>query len=111
MKRIVAILSVFVFFYSTATAQSLTGRSLENLAAFAHLLGYVQYFHPSDQVAGADWEAFAIQNIAAAEGAKDARDLAVTLATLFRPYAPTLRVYRSGTTPPIPQVPKAIRHR
>ena len=106
MKRIVAILSVFVFFYSTATAQSLTGRSLENLEAFAHLLGYVQYFHPSDQAAGANWEAFAVQNIASVEGAKNARELAVTLENLFRPYAPTLRVYPRGAMPPLSQALK-----
>ena len=67
------------------------------------LLGYVQYFHPSDQAADTDWNAFATANIESVEGAKNAQELASALSELFRPYAPTLRVEPQGTrfqTPP-----------
>jgi hypothetical protein len=51
------------------TAQrALTTRGLRNEIAFARLLGYVRYFHPSDEAAAADWEALAIRGAAWVEG-------------------------------------------
>ena len=44
-----------------------TERGLANLRAFTQLLGYVRYFHPSDEAAEADWETFAIAGIRAVE--------------------------------------------
>jgi hypothetical protein len=79
----------------------LTGRGLENLVAFARLLGYVRHFHPSDEAAQADWEAFAIAGVRAIESAAPA-ELAQKLESLFRPVAPTLQVFPSGRRPPIP---------
>lgn len=94
---VLAWLSVLTL-WSAAAAQPLEGRALENVVAFTRLLGYVQYFHPSDQVAETDWNAFATEHIEAVEGAENARELASALGDLFRPYAPTLRVYPQGTT-------------
>ena len=45
------------------SAQTLSARSLANVGAFVRLLGYVRYFHPSDPVAAADWEAFTLRHI------------------------------------------------
>jgi len=42
----------------------LSARGLTNLVAFARLLGYVRYFHPSDQAAAADWGSFAAAAVA-----------------------------------------------
>ncbi|MCI0465048.1 MAG: hypothetical protein L0Z62_49640, partial [Gemmataceae bacterium] len=36
--------------------RNLTERELDNLVAFARLLGYVRYFHPSDEAANANWD-------------------------------------------------------
>jgi len=47
-----------------APPRPLSARSLTNLVAFARLLGYVRYFHPSDQAAAADWGTFAAAAIA-----------------------------------------------
>jgi len=80
----------------------LTERGLRNLVAFARLLGYVRHFHPSDEAARANWELFAMRNVAAVEDAQNPADLAQRLESLFRPVAPTLRVYPSGRRPPLP---------
>lgn len=79
-------------------ARPLTERGAENLAAFTRLLGYVRFFHPSDQAAATNWNAFAAAGIRAVEGAPDAARLAATLDSLFRPIAPTV-VVRAGDPP------------
>ena len=48
----------------------LSGRALENLTAFANLLGYVRYFHPSEGAANTDWESFAIAGVSRVEDAR-----------------------------------------
>jgi C-terminal processing protease CtpA/Prc len=87
-------------------ARPLEGRGLENLTAFARLFGYVRYFHPSDQAAGADWEALALAGVQAAEPAPSPEELARILEDLFRPVAPTVRVY--PTTGPRPALPAEL---
>ena len=62
----------------------------ESRELYLRLLGYVRFFHPSDEAARADWDAFTIAGIAAVEAA-DPRNLAETLHRLFAPVAPTLR--------------------
>ena len=57
-------------------ARPLSDRGLENLVAFTRLLGYVRYFHPSDQAAEADWDQIAIEGVVAAEKATTAEELA-----------------------------------
>lgn len=76
-----------------------TERGLQNLVAFSRLLGYVRYFHPSDQAAATDWNAFAAAGVRAVEGAPDARRLAAVLDSLFRPVAPSLTVRAGAVTP------------
>ncbi|HEX2080423.1 MAG TPA: S41 family peptidase, partial [Longimicrobium sp.] len=84
-------------------ARPLTPRGVENVAAFARLLGYVRYFHPSDQAAATDWDAFAWAGVRAVESAPDARRLAAVLESLFRPIAPTV-VVRAGDPGSAPAV-------
>jgi C-terminal processing protease CtpA/Prc len=76
-------------------ARPLSARGVENLTAFARLLGYVRYFHPSDQAAATDWNAFAWAGVRAVESAPDAARLAAALDSLFRPVAPSV-VIRAG---------------
>ena len=82
------------------------GRGLENLVAFSRLVGYVRHFHPSDQVAAADWDRFAVAGVLAAEPARDPAELAERLGALFAPVAPTLRVFPTGQEPP--RTPEAL---
>lgn len=83
-------------------ARPLTERGLDNLAAFAQLYGTVRWFHPSDQAAAADWSSFALAGVQRVEKAADAEELARVLEELFRPLAPTVRVYPTGHRPPLP---------
>ncbi len=77
----------------------LRGRALENIVAFTRLLGYVRYFHPSDEAAEAHWNEFAIAGVRAVEVAKSPAQLAGTLASLFGSVAPTVRVFETGVAP------------
>jgi C-terminal processing protease CtpA/Prc len=81
----------------------LEGRGLENLVAFARLLGYVRHFHPSDQSARADWDRLAVDGVRAIEPAGGADELARRLQELIRPVAPTVCVFPSGAVPPLPK--------
>ena len=81
----------------------LTPRGLENIVAFTRLLGYVRYFHPSDQAATTNWDRFTVEGIRAVESVPDAQELARTLDGLFNPLAPTVRVFLAGQRPPLPQ--------
>lgn len=76
----------------------------EQLAALARLLGLVRYFHPSDESAALDWNAFAppaVARVLAAGGAP----LEDVLGEILRPIAPTARVYREGQAAPAVEVP------
>jgi hypothetical protein len=77
-------------------ARALTGRGLANLEAFARLLGYVRFFHPSDEAAATDWETFAVEGVRRVEAATSPDDLARTLDAIFRPVAPTVRIAVTG---------------
>lgn len=75
---------------------------LENLVAFTRLLGYVRHFHPSDQAASADWIDKATKGMRLVEGARDPSDLCQRLEQWAAPVAPTVRVFPTGQTPPLP---------
>jgi C-terminal processing protease CtpA/Prc len=79
---------------------ALETRALDNLIAFTRLLGYVQYFHPSDEAAATDWNAFAVAGVKRVEGAADDAQLMGILDELFQPIAPTVRVFAEGAEPP-----------
>jgi C-terminal processing protease CtpA/Prc len=85
----------------TAPEGEFTERVPTNLEVFVRLLGYVRYFHPSDQVAEADWEAFTLEHLLDVERVQTDEELAVVLEHLFGPYAPTLDVYLKGQEPPL----------
>ncbi|MCL5952736.1 MAG: S41 family peptidase [Chloroflexi bacterium] len=83
----------------TPATSSGQDRSLENLVAFTRLLGYVRHFHPSDEAAATNWEAFAVHGMSTVESASSPQDLREALRTLFRPVAPTVRIYITGDPP------------
>lgn len=75
-------------------------RELDNIYAFARLLGYVRYFHPSDAAAGTDWNRFAVDGMRAVEKAESRERLARELTDLLAPIAPSVHIYPTGTAPP-----------
>jgi C-terminal processing protease CtpA/Prc len=88
-------------------ARPLTARGLENVTAFTRMFGYVRHFHPSDEAAKTNWDAFAIEGMRAVESAKNAAELAQKLEAIFHPIAPTVRVFPAnrkvdGTKPSSP---------
>jgi C-terminal processing protease CtpA/Prc len=80
----------------------LTARGLDNLLAFTRLLGYVRHFHPSDEAAATAWDKFAVEGVLAVESARNADELSEKLGALFRPVAPTVRVFPTGQRVPLP---------
>lgn len=98
-------LAFLLLFLTSASARALTDRQLDNLEAFTRLTSLVRFFHPSDAVAGADWNRLVVAGVAgvsAVRDAADAGDLAGRLEGFFRPWAPTLRVRAGGERPATP---------
>jgi hypothetical protein len=88
-------------------ARPLTDRGAANLAALAHLVGLVRYFHPSDESARLDWPAWTIAAVGQVEIARDAAELARILGRLVTPLAPTAQVFPKGNPPPPASPPTA----
>jgi hypothetical protein len=82
------------------TPRPISERGLDNLRAFARMLGYVRYFHPSDASAGMAWERLAISSVGGVEAARDAAALASELRRVFRQAAPDAVVFPTGGAPP-----------
>ena len=74
--------------------------TLRRLSAFARLYGYVRFFHPSDEAAGIDWEAFAVSGASATLRAEESEDPRQILEELFGHIAPTVEIRRSKGAPP-----------
>jgi hypothetical protein len=88
-------------------ARPLDARGLHNLVAFTRLLGYVRFFHPSDQAAAADWQKLALAGVQIAEKPRGSAELARALEDFFRPVAPTVRVYPTASRRP--ELPAALK--
>lgn len=87
---------------TTDAPRPLTPQGLRNLQAFTTLYGLIRHFHPSYEAERADWNLIAIEGARKVEGADD---LAKTLAEIFQPVAPTLRIFSSD--PPAIERPAA----
>jgi len=83
-----------------ARADSAADPGIENLRAFAKLFGYVRYFHPSDEAADLDWEAFAVLGARQVKDADTREELEAVLERLFLPVAPTVTIYGEEDGPP-----------
>ena len=92
MKRIITL----IFLCTSQLVFGQTLRKLENIKAFNRLYGYVKYFHPSDEAANLDWDAFAVYGCKAIENCKNPAELEKTLMDLFHPIAPTLQIINSN---------------
>src|SRR5215813_7315225 len=87
---------------SSEGPRPLTEQGMRNAIAFTRLLGYVRYFHPSDQVVTADWDRFTIEGMRRVEPCEGPEQVANALEALFRPVAPTVQVFPKGTQPAAP---------
>jgi hypothetical protein len=82
---------------------------LESLSAFAHVYGYVRFFHPTDAAAEAAWRQLAAQGVAAVRDAATLGELTDRLEAFFEPVAPSLQMWVTGE--PTPLAPAAPRPR
>lgn len=80
--------------------RALAARGLANVTALARLVGYVRYFHPSDEAAAADWDAIAVRGMRDVESAADADELANRLQAIVSPIAPSVRVFPTNVEQP-----------
>lgn len=92
MKRILTL----ILLCAGGIALAQTARQIENIEAFNRLYGYVKYFHPSDEAANLDWNAFAVYGSKEVEKCKNTSELKETLIDLFNPVAPTMQIVRSA---------------
>ncbi len=79
-------------------ANSQSKQQIENLKTFAKTYGYVKYFHPSDEAATLDWDAFAIYGAWEIEKCNSDKEVLSTLKKLFTPIAPSTN-FQMGKTP------------
>lgn len=83
---------------------------IKNLVAFTKAMGYIRFFHPSDQVAKADWNHIAVSGVNAIEGATTPKNLADRLQQFFSPLAPTVHFLVSGEdSPQLKRPPGAVK--
>lgn len=88
-------LGVLIIFTSTPSNSQTLAQQKRNLTAFSKLYGYVHYFHPSDEAANIDWEAFSIYGAKKMLKAKDDVELIAELNKIFNSIAPTVKVFSS----------------
>jgi hypothetical protein len=93
-----AIVALTVTMCGTGPSQAAT--SIQNLRAFAKLYGYVRWFHPSDEAAALDWDAFAIFGAERVKEAETPEDLRRLLEELFEPVAPTVQIFPASVPAP-----------
>ncbi|MFC2085283.1 S41 family peptidase, partial [Bacteroidota bacterium] len=88
-----------ITYVETSEGYNLTDQELVNLITFTRIVGYIQYFHPSDEVDNTDWDSFIINSIPTVITAKDSVELAAVLRNIFEPIAPSVLIYPAGTIP------------
>ncbi len=81
-------------------SRPLSARGEANLTAYARLIAYVRFFHPSDEAAATDWNAFVVSNVEAVEAAATPAELVQRLDAVFRPIAPTMTLGLAGKAAP-----------
>ncbi len=82
-----------------------TDQRVERLRTFSALYGYVKYFHPSDESANLDWDAFLVTGVEQVLQISHDESLLEELKRLFSPIAPSLQLERSSLPPVLAPVP------
>ncbi|MFT3932050.1 MAG: S41 family peptidase [Chitinophagaceae bacterium] len=97
MRNIFLCLLSIIVLSNKAFTQTTNQQTVGNLIAFAKLYGYVRYFHPSDEAAALNWNAFVIYGSKTVMAAQNDDDLIKNLQNLFYPIAPAIKIYKTGT--------------
>ena len=87
-------------------ARSLGGDEIEHLRAVATLIGYLRFFHPSDEAAQANWRRLEADAVRRVLGARSNDELRRTLVRLAAAVAPTAEIYEAGHSPRISAPPR-----
>ena len=77
---------------ATEPARALTDQGVINVVAFTRLVGFVRYYHPSDQAAACNWEEFVRSRLPGIEAATDSAALAAEFSAAFTPLAPAMKI-------------------
>jgi len=88
------------------STRPLTARSLQNLVAFTKAMGYVRFFHPSDEATKVYWNHLAVLGVQAIEDAASPEELAHKLQAFFVQVAPTVQFLAPGETVKNLELPK-----
>ncbi|MGB3464200.1 MAG: hypothetical protein WBA74_02985 [Cyclobacteriaceae bacterium] len=102
MRHIITALILIAFLNATHAQKKPSPEITEKLQTFNKLYGYVKYFHPSDEAAELDWNAYTIygiEQILKSEG----KDYKTVLEDLFLSVAPSLSPYSMGDKPQLYQ--------
>lgn len=97
--------------------RTISDRGMMNLVALTRLSGYIRFFHPSTESQSVDWDLLMIGAVGAVETAPGPKELAAALGDVFRPIAPSVRVWAGGVdqapgaVPPPPAATTAIAFR
>ena len=70
-------------------------QGLVNIIAFTRAMGYVRFFHPSDEALTVNWNEFAVRGIRAVENAGNPDELGAALEAQFKSVAPSV-VFEAG---------------
>jgi C-terminal processing protease CtpA/Prc len=79
-----------------------TEAELENLYALGKLMGYLRFFHPSDEAASAPWDEITVAGVLALRKVTSRRDLRVVLEKITAATGPTARIYAVNEGPKDP---------
>ena len=79
-------------------AKPLTVIETRNITAFSKALGYVRFFHPSDEANLANWNRLAATGVRAMQGATTTDELLQRLRIFFAPYAPSVQFLKESET-------------
>jgi hypothetical protein len=91
-------------------ALALSTATIERLTTLVRAMTLVRYFHPSDQSATVDWDAFSIRAIRTVLNAPPSREMRDILASVFERVAPLARFDKApDRTAAVPHGPEAIR--
>lgn len=76
------------------------------LLALARLVGYLRFFHPSDESAAADWDALEVESVRRVLDARSDEDARAVLQWLTSVVAPTAELYAQGQVPHTATIPQ-----
>lgn len=87
-------LSFSITLFVSCNSKEIENTKSENLLSLARTYGYIKYFHPSDEAANLDWDAFAVL---ASKKISESKNLRKSWEDLFLPIAPSISFNDNNT--------------